>query len=50
MTIRLLFKSQQFVYIDFEEFCDFDECLHRWLAGIGTPFTHSSRRTAQLLG
>ena len=50
MTIRLLFKSQQFVYIDFEEFCNLDECLHRWLTSICTPFTHGSWCTLQLLG
>ena len=52
LFVRLLafLYPQQFVYVDFEESCNLDKCLHRWLAGIGTPFTHCSRGTLQLLG
>ena len=50
MRLLAFLYPQQFVYIDFEEFCYLDECLHRWLADIGIPFTHGSRCTLQLLG
>lgn len=50
MRLLAFLYPQQFVYIDFEEFCYLDECLHRWLADICTPFTHGSRCTLQLLG
>ena len=48
--ISFLFNPQQFVNIDFENFRNLDKCLHRWLAGIGTPFTYGSWCTFQLLG
>ena len=50
IVFLLFFYPQQLVYIHFEEFCNLDECLHWWLASIGTPFTYCCWRTSHLFG
>lgn len=42
-SILRLLNSHQFSNIDFEEFRNLEECLHRWLSGVDTSFDYSCR-------
>ena len=49
-SLLFTLEANEFININFKEFCNLDKCLHRWLRNIGAPFAYSGRRTPQPFG